>query len=99
MKLKPMLAAQAKKRQGKRNDLNIPQNSAECSKNGETREDIAKIAGVSNNYIPLGGYRGYIYYIIIYIYINSLICLGLLNQRSICLICLPPFLPAYDGIT
>lgn len=49
LKLKPMLAAQAKKRQGKRNDLNIPQNSAECSKNGETREDIAKIAGVSNN--------------------------------------------------
>lgn len=38
-----LLAAQAKERQGKRNDLNIPQNSAECSKNGETREDIAKI--------------------------------------------------------
>lgn len=38
LKLKPMLAAQAKERQGKRNDLNIPQNSAECSKNGETRE-------------------------------------------------------------
>ena len=46
-----MLAAQAKKRQGKRNDLNIPQNSAECSKNGETREDIAKIAGVSRDTI------------------------------------------------
>ena len=51
LKLKPMLAAQAKKRQGKRNDLNIPQNSAECSKNGETREDIAKIAGVSRDTI------------------------------------------------
>lgn len=51
LKLKPMLAAQAKKRQGTRNDLNIPQNSAESSKSGETREDLAKIAGVSRDTI------------------------------------------------
>lgn len=51
LKLKPMLAAQAKERQGRRNDLNIPQNSAECPKSSETREDIAKIAGVSRDTI------------------------------------------------
>ena len=54
LKLKPMLAAQAKERQkiycGNQYDKKsgLPQNSAEVQK-GETREDIAKIAGVSNN--------------------------------------------------
>lgn len=54
LKLKPMLAAQAKERQkiycGNQYDKKsgLPQNSAKVQK-GETREDIAKIAGVSNN--------------------------------------------------
>ena len=49
LKLKPMLAAQAKKRQrGGQGGILLPQNSAEAK--GETREDIAKIAGVSNNF-------------------------------------------------
>lgn len=69
-----MLAAQVKERQKRKPADFVPQNSAE--QKSETREDIAKIAGVSNNFVPLGGYRGYIYYIIIYI--NSLICLDLL---------------------
>jgi len=44
-----MLAAQAKERQrGSQGGILLPQNSAEVQK-GETREDIAKIAGVSNN--------------------------------------------------
>ena len=48
LKLKPMLAAQAKERQrGGQGGILLPQNSAEAK--GETREDIAKIAGVSNN--------------------------------------------------
>lgn len=55
LKLKPMLAAQAKERQkiycGNQYDKKsgLPQNSAKVQK-GETREDIAKIAGVSNNF-------------------------------------------------
>ena len=55
LKLKPMLAAQAKERQkiycGNQYDKKsgLPQNSAE--QKGETREDIAKIAGVSNNFL------------------------------------------------
>ena len=50
-----MLAAQAKERQkiycGNQYDKKsgLPQNSAE--QKGETREDIAKIAGVSNNFL------------------------------------------------
>ena len=47
LKLKPMLAAQAKERQKRKPCDFVPQNSAE--QKGETREDIAKIAGVSNN--------------------------------------------------
>lgn len=56
LKLKPMLAAQAKERQkiycGNQYDKKsgLPQNSAEVQK-GETREDIAKIAGVSRDTI------------------------------------------------
>ncbi|GHT32576.1 hypothetical protein FACS1894214_4490 [Planctomycetales bacterium] len=49
MKLKDAVAAKAKERQGKRNDLkenNIPQNSAECK---ETRQELAKIAEVSHD--------------------------------------------------
>ncbi len=42
-----MLAAQAKERQKRKPCDFVPQNSAE--QKGETREDIAKIAGVSNN--------------------------------------------------
>ena len=49
LKLKPMLAAQAKERQrGGQGGILLRQNSAEAK--GETREDIAKIAGVSNNF-------------------------------------------------
>ena len=50
LKLKPMLAAQAKERQrGGQGGILLPQNSAEAK--GETREDIAKIAGVSRDTI------------------------------------------------
>ena len=48
LKLKPMLAAQAKKRQGTRTDLqNIPQKSA----GSEVRDQLAKAAGVSHDTI------------------------------------------------
>lgn len=56
LKLKPVLAAQAKERQkiycGNQYDKKsgLPQNSAEVQK-GETREDLAKIAGVSRDTI------------------------------------------------
>ena len=44
------LKAEAKKRQGARNDLkNIPQNSAGSLKNKETREELAEMAGVSRD--------------------------------------------------
>ena len=49
LKLKPMLAAQAKERQKRKPRDFVPQNSAE--QKGETREDIAKIAGVSRDTI------------------------------------------------
>lgn len=46
LQLKPLLAAQAKKRQGMRRDLgNIPQKSA------ESRDELAKVAGVSHDTI------------------------------------------------
>lgn len=48
LKLKPMLAAQAKERQrGGQGGILLRQNSTQA--NGKTSEDIAKIAGVSNN--------------------------------------------------
>ena len=51
LRLKEAVAAQAKKRQGARNDLkkNIPQKSAGSSK--ETRGELAKMAGVSHDTI------------------------------------------------
>jgi hypothetical protein len=51
LKLKDAIAAEAKKRQGARNDLkkNIPQKSAGSSK--ETRDELAKMAGVSHDTI------------------------------------------------
>jgi len=48
--LEPLIREEAKKRQGTRTDLNIPQNSAE-SKKSETRDEVAKIAGVSHDTI------------------------------------------------
>ncbi len=46
------LKAEAKKRQGQRNDLdNIPQNSAESYQGRETREELADMAGVSRDTI------------------------------------------------
>lgn len=52
IKLKPLLAAQAKGRQGTRTDLqpgNIVQNSAQCA--GKTRDQIAAVADVSHDTI------------------------------------------------
>jgi hypothetical protein len=37
------------RRQGQRSD--IPKNSSECSQRGETREEVAKLAGVSHDTI------------------------------------------------
>jgi transcriptional regulator with XRE-family HTH domain len=48
LKLKPVLAEQAKKRQGERTDLNIVENSTQCSR---TRDELAKRADVSSNTI------------------------------------------------
>ena len=54
LKLKAVVAAEAKKRQGARNDLktkkDIPQKSAGSQK-GETRDELAKLAGVSHDTI------------------------------------------------
>ena len=48
--LEASLKAEAKKRQGQRNDLkNIPQNSAGSTKGRETREVLADMAGVSRD--------------------------------------------------
>ena len=49
LRLKPVIAEKAKEQQGQRTD--IPQNSAKCSLPIETREEIAKIAGVSHDTI------------------------------------------------
>lgn len=50
--LEEELKAEAKKRQGQRNDIkNIPQNSAESGKGAETREELAEMAGVSRDTI------------------------------------------------
>ena len=49
LRLKPVIAEKAKEQQGKRTD--IPQNSAKCSLPIETREEIAKAAGVSHDTI------------------------------------------------
>lgn len=54
LRLKPIIQAKAKERQGKRNDLNnITQKSAESkkSKSRETRDELAKLAGVSHDTI------------------------------------------------
>lgn len=48
LKLKDRLAAQAKKRQGRKPDENIVQNSAQCS-GGRTRDAVAESAGVSHD--------------------------------------------------
>lgn len=45
IKLEPLLTAKAKAQQGARND--IPKKSAECFKPMETREELAKLSGVS----------------------------------------------------
>jgi hypothetical protein len=47
LKLEPLLAAQAKSQQGRRND--IPKKSAESFKPIETRTELAKRAGVSHD--------------------------------------------------
>ena len=51
--LEEELKAEAKKRQGQRNDIktNIPEILPECSKGGETREELGKLAGVSGKTI------------------------------------------------
>jgi hypothetical protein len=50
LKKEDIIAAQAKERQGKRNDLNIPQQIGECQK-GEVNETLGKMAGVSDETI------------------------------------------------
>lgn len=49
--LEPLIATKAKERQGQRNDLNIRENSHECSEKGRTDESLAQIAGISSNTI------------------------------------------------
>lgn len=49
LRLKPVIAEKAKEQHGARND--IPQKSAECFKPIETRQELAKIAGVSHDTI------------------------------------------------
>ena len=50
LKFEPLLKAQAKERQGRRSDIHdIPKNSAESSEDGESRNKLAKIAGVSHD--------------------------------------------------
>lgn len=49
LRLKPMIAERAKEKQGQRND--ILEKSPECSLRVNTREEIAKLAGVSDNTI------------------------------------------------
>jgi len=53
LKLKPLLAAEAKRRQGTRTDLgeDIPQNSAGSAEWGESRKHVAALAGVSHDTI------------------------------------------------
>ena len=54
LKMEPFLRAEAKKRQGKRNDLsgiNIPQHVAESSEKGDVRDKMAEMAGVSHTQI------------------------------------------------
>ena len=48
LKLKPAVEKKAKERQGARNDLNIPQKTAE-SRKGESRDELAAIAGISHD--------------------------------------------------
>lgn len=50
LRLKPIIKAKAKERQGTRNDLNIVQKSAP-SKANKSRDELAKIAGVSHDTI------------------------------------------------
>lgn len=49
LRLKPMIAKKAKEKQGQRND--ILEKYPECSARVNTREEIAKLAGVSDNTI------------------------------------------------
>jgi len=51
LKLEAIISEGAKARQGARTDLNIPPNSAESLKPIETRNEIAKIAGVGHDTI------------------------------------------------
>lgn len=51
LKFEPALKEEAKIRQGQRNDLNIVQNSAPSSNKNKTRDEVARIAGVSHDTI------------------------------------------------
>ena len=52
LRLEPIIRDKAKERQGSRNDLNITQKSAESKpKRNESRDELAKIAGVSHDTI------------------------------------------------
>jgi len=46
----PLLEAEAKKRQGARNDINIPEKIPE-SKQSESREQAAQIVGANARYV------------------------------------------------
>jgi hypothetical protein len=50
LRLEPIIKEKAKERQGTRNDLNIVQKSAPSIKN-KSRDELAKIAGVSHDTI------------------------------------------------
>lgn len=61
LRLKPIIQAKAKERQGKRNDLNITQKSAESKKKrNESRDELAQIAGVSHDTIEKDKFLYYI---------------------------------------
>ena len=49
LRMEPYYRNEAKKRQGTRSDLNIKQNSAECSETGQTRDQLARMADVSHD--------------------------------------------------
>jgi phage N-6-adenine-methyltransferase len=53
LRFKPLIVAKAKERQGARTDLqeNIPQRSAECGEVGDSRDELARLAGVSHDTI------------------------------------------------
>lgn len=53
LRFKPLIVAKAKERQGARTDLqeNIPQRAAECGEAGDSRDELARLAGVSHDTI------------------------------------------------